>query len=78
MQGFGGEWDNDPGPCPVDDAPHTTCTSPDYTGGARGSITVACQRPRVLDVAPAAPPVAFTTKTYRRKVHGRLLRGDKA
>jgi hypothetical protein len=22
----------DPGPCPVDDAPHTTCTSPDYTG----------------------------------------------
>jgi hypothetical protein len=20
----------DPGPCPVDDAPHTTCTSPDY------------------------------------------------
>jgi len=22
----------DPGPCPVDDAPHTTCTSPDYEG----------------------------------------------
>jgi hypothetical protein len=22
----------DPGPCPVDDAPHTTCTSPDYDG----------------------------------------------
>jgi len=22
----------DPGPCPVDDAPHTTCTSPDYAG----------------------------------------------
>jgi hypothetical protein len=24
----------DPGPCPVDDAPHTTCTSPDYLGAA--------------------------------------------
>ena len=24
----------DPGPCPVDDAPHTTCTSPDYIGYA--------------------------------------------
>ena len=24
----------DPGPCPVDDAPHTTCTSPDYLGVA--------------------------------------------
>jgi hypothetical protein len=22
----------DPGPCPVDDFPHTTCTSPDYDG----------------------------------------------
>jgi hypothetical protein len=23
-------WKPDPGPCPVDDAPHTTCTSADY------------------------------------------------
>lgn len=74
MQGFGSEWDGDPGPCPVDDAPHTTCTSPDYHGGGRGSVTAACQRPRVLDIAQT-PPVPFTTKTYRREVHGRRLRG---
>ena len=29
---------HDPGPCPVDDAPHTTCTSPDYHGGS--SLTI--------------------------------------
>jgi len=28
----------DPGPCPVDDMPHTTCTSPDY--GTETSVRI--------------------------------------
>jgi hypothetical protein len=56
----------DPGPCPVDDTPHTACT-PESVGG---SLTVHSHRPRVLDRTPApatavSPP--FTTKTYRRR-----------
>ena len=69
---------DDPGPCPVDDAPHTTCVSPDYaltvplTGNRSVAPTVvAVQRPLVLDQA-VIPPVqstveSFTTKTYRRR-----------
>ena len=59
----GDEW-GDPGPCPVDDAPHTTCTSPDYTplsvplGNRDQTITVPCERPQAL---------TFNTATYRRK-----------
>lgn len=72
---FGG-WLGDPGPCPVDDAPHTTCTS----GGPIVIVQMPC---RDALVAPAPPrPVAplraetiqatlpagqFTTGTYRRK-----------
>ena len=71
---------DDPGPCPVDDAPHTTCVSPDYAltapvlgAGPVAPTVVAVQRPLVLDQA-VIPPVQstviseeFTTKTYRRR-----------
>lgn len=63
----------DPGPCPVDDAPHTTCTSPGYVGEG---VIVAVRRPLVLDCVRTAPtpepppPVTFSTKTYRRAQHG--------
>jgi hypothetical protein len=61
----------DPGPCPVDDAPHTTCTSADYDG----RIVIA-QLP-ARDASGTAPPLKaetiqatlpagqFTTGTYR-------------
>jgi hypothetical protein len=64
-------WWGDPGPCPVDDAPHTTCTSADYDGGI-----VIVQLP-ARDASAAAPPLRadtiqatlpkgqFTTGTYR-------------
>lgn len=62
----------DPGPCPVCDAPHTTCTAP---------MTVTSQLLPMRDAAavaktppPAAPALApneFTSATYRRALHGR-------
>ena len=66
----------DPGPCPVDDAPHTTCTSPDYPG-TRTLVTIAVRRPRSLP--PPVPvvedtpivPVVFTSAEYARAVHRR-------
>jgi hypothetical protein len=62
-----------PGPCPVDDTPFTACTTtPAAT--ARGSVTTPLRRPRVLDQAVTPPleseAVTFTTKTYRRELHG--------
>jgi hypothetical protein len=68
---------HDPGPCPVDDAPYTTCTSPDYDPlryPAGGPITVRVERPQVLE--PPAP-VTLTTGTYRRAVHGPRRRPPK-
>jgi len=73
--GFG-----DPGPCPVDDAPHTTCVSPDYVpltepvlsaGSPRPPLMVPLRRPLMLDRAMSPPvqshtEVVVTTKTYRR------------
>jgi hypothetical protein len=71
------EWKPDPGPCPVDDAPHHTCTSPDYVP-AGGPITVTVwsmrARARLAREAQARereardpPPVTFSTVTYDRK-----------
>jgi len=56
--------DGDPGPCPVDDAPHTTCTSPDYVplsepilnATRHASVVVPVRAPR-LPAAPIAPPM---------------------
>lgn len=69
----------DPGPCPVDDAPHTTCTATapmetvmlpnrDAAVAARRAAAVSTTPP------PSAPPLKegeFTTATYRRAVHGK-------
>lgn len=61
--------------CPVDDAPHTTCTSPDYVGSHYPPGTLAVQmvtRPGALAAMQTAAPVVdsvsapFTTATYRR------------
>lgn len=65
----------DPGPCPVDDTPHTACTPESVaasmqltiSGSARVSFSVPIAAPR--DVPPKPAPVEFTTKTYRRAVH---------
>jgi len=71
-------WLPDPRPCPVDDAPHTTCVSPDYDPSKypAAQVVVPIRRPFVLDetlaamatrvVVPPDPPT-FTTATYRRR-----------
>jgi hypothetical protein len=79
-------WESDPGPCPVDDTPHTACTSPDYAAGSRRQVvTVPLRRPRalVLETAVTPPvidtprPVEVSTKNYRRATHGlHRKRGD--
>jgi hypothetical protein len=75
-------WKHDPGPCPVDDAPHTTCVSPDYVPTVRFSaidrrVTAPLRRPGALPwpAPPVAPPaplaetsVEVSTKTYRGRV----------
>jgi len=57
--------EGDPGPCPVDDAPHTTCTSPDYVPSlsesilnarAHPTVTVPVRAPR-LPAPPVLPPL---------------------
>jgi hypothetical protein len=70
----------DPGPCPVDDTPHTGCTPESYAAQqARDqTLTVKLRRPRVLDRATApraeaVPRDTFTTKTYKRREHGKRL-----
>lgn len=64
----------DPGPCPVDDAPHTTCTSSDYHGAIvidQLPATAANQRQaaaqlKAEQIQATLPPGQFTTATYRR------------
>ena len=74
MRGF---WPG-PGPCPVDDAPHTTCTSPEYPGGGAKRIVIVQLPQRDEQLATTRPaittppvvtlqPGEFTTATYRRK-----------
>ena len=58
-------WKDDPGPCPVDDAPHTTCTSPD----SPHAIVVRTGAHQTCSM-PLPPPRVFTTATYRRALHG--------
>jgi hypothetical protein len=73
---------HDPGPCPVDDAPHTTCVAPAAVvktglGSGTQAITVPLARPGWLraPVAAAAPVehtvTEFSTSTYKRSEHGR-------
>jgi len=68
----------DPGPCPVDDAPHTTCTSADYHGQRQIVIVqLPARDAQLARPAMTLPPVVtlqpeeFTTATYRRAVHGK-------
>jgi hypothetical protein len=96
--GCGASWRQDPGPCPVDDTPHTACTPESV---AKGALVTRTRAPRsmaatleamrvrgtagtlepgvapVPDVATATAPV-ISTKTYRRAVHGRGVRGARA
>ena len=71
-----------PPPCPVDDAPHTTCTSPDYRASASIVIVqlpcrdagIAAEQSGALPATPLTPAPApsgttFTTATYDRKKH---------
>lgn len=73
---------HDPGPCPVDDAPHTTCVAPTAVtvrtlGSTTQSVTVPLQRPGWLRAPVTAPAPAqqivetFTTATYRRSSFGK-------
>jgi len=73
-------WKHDPGPCPVDDMPHTTCTSADpLTRDTDPTVTVPLARPGWLREPPPAPVVEhtvveFTTTSYKRAVHGKKRR----
>ena len=69
---------HDPGPCPVDDCPHTTCTSDDYdpkTGRAVVRRVAAAARRTAATAQCAAHRRArageteFTTATYRKEKH---------
>jgi hypothetical protein len=65
-----------PPPCPVDDAPYTTCCAPTTAPTHRGTLVVSVRRPYTLpDVPPtAAVPASmsdpFSAADYRRKTHG--------
>lgn len=68
----------DPGPCPVDDAPHTTCTSADYRGQQQPIVIqqlpmrdASLARPAISLPPVTLQPGEFTTATYRRATHGR-------
>jgi hypothetical protein len=55
----------DPGPCPVDDTPHTACTPESV---ARQPLTQSL-RPSQTCSVPITPPRVFSTGTYRRALH---------
>lgn len=58
---------HDPGPCPVDDTPHTACTPESVAG----QISAPSRRPRVLDAMDHSVGPEFSTKEYKRAIHGR-------
>ncbi|RPJ53251.1 MAG: hypothetical protein EHM24_33140 [Acidobacteria bacterium] len=82
-----GPWSHDPGPCPVDDTPHTACTPESVArlrvplastpAHARAAQLVAERAAAVVPSPEPPPPVPFTTQTYRRATHGRK-RGPRA
>lgn len=71
---------HDPGPCPVDDAPHTTCVGPSPQG-----INDPSTPPRNQPGAPTVPRIigsltqptarTVTTKTYTRAWWRALQKG---
>jgi len=76
--------DHDPGPCPVDDAPHTTCVSADYQGRRDRVVVVTSSQAAQCVVVPVAsvpqttPPTdertTFTTAEYRGRTPKRARR----
>jgi hypothetical protein len=76
--GLGTAWSKDDcQPCPVDDAPCTTCTSPDYRAPliipqlpARDALAAAeLPPPPTIAVAPTAPStVPSTARRARRQI----------
>jgi hypothetical protein len=82
-------WKPDPGPCPVDDVPHTACTAPAESLSSRlqadQTVTIPVVRPLGLREpvpAPAAAPeqevvATFSTADYKRDVHGKAIRERK-
>jgi hypothetical protein len=67
----------DPGPCPVDDMPHTTCTSADEERRivivqlpARDELLAAARPPMTVPPIVTLQPGEFTTATYRRPKKG--------
>ena len=80
MRGFT-PWSHDPGPCPVDDTPHTACT-PESVARLRVPLASTPARDRAVQLLaeracatatapPPEPPPAppFTTKSYKRATH---------
>lgn len=81
------QWKRDPGPCPVDDTPHTGCVAP-TTLTSRTSIdqtvSVAVARPGWLRARTPEPPppeqtvVEFSTATYKRSEHSSFGKGSRS
>lgn len=70
-------WWPDPGPCPVDDAPHTTCCSADVAKRivivqlpSRDESLAASRPPITLPPVVTLQPGEVTTATYRRRRRG--------
>lgn len=63
---------NDPGPCIICGAPHTSCTAPQPTPpqgeqqAAQTAATAPAAVPTTLGARPA-PGETFSTSTYRRR-----------
>jgi hypothetical protein len=60
-----GWWTHDPGPCPVDDTPHTACTPESVALTQSLSPSQQTQACTVV----VQPPAVFSTGTYRRALH---------
>jgi hypothetical protein len=58
-------WTCDPGPCPIDDTPHTACT-PESVALASSLSRQAC----AVALAPPRVLATFSTATYRTAEHG--------
>jgi len=68
---------HDPGPCPVDDAPHTTCTSADYKPIVISQLPMhdamvreqraVEQLAQAQNAGQGLAPAQVTTATYRRQ-----------
>ena len=86
-------WRIDPGPCPVDDTPHTACTPESVAAlKSRQAVTVHVKRPRVLEaIARAAalraglePPASQPARLepapleFNTKTYRRAVHGRKA